>query len=229
MAGTLSEVTDNNFDAEVLESASPVLVDFWAPWCGPCRVVAPVLEEIASERPDLRVVKLNVDDNQQTAARYQVLSIPTLILFKGGSAGQDGDRRLPEEEARAGARAGPRRLRPVRHRQPGRLRPGQGDRELHPVDVRALAGSCRPVPARRGSARARASLRRRSRDRSRRRRSARDRPPATARCGPPPAGRAFLRAFWIAWTISRPCPSRRRSSSSVRSSATACAPSRSTE
>ena len=84
MAGNLNEVTDVNFDAEVIESESPVLVDFWAPWCGPCRVVAPVLEEIASERPDLRIVKLNVDENQQTAARYQVLSIPTMILFKGG-------------------------------------------------------------------------------------------------------------------------------------------------
>jgi thioredoxin 1 len=78
------EVTDANFQAEVIESESPVLVDFWAPWCGPCRVVAPVLEEMAGERPELKIVKLNVDDNQQTAARFEVLSIPTLILFRYG-------------------------------------------------------------------------------------------------------------------------------------------------
>jgi thioredoxin 1 len=86
MAGALTEVTDSSFQAEVIESESPVLVDFWAPWCGPCRVVGPVLEEIAAERPELRVVKLNIDENQQTAASYQVLSIPTMILFKGGEA-----------------------------------------------------------------------------------------------------------------------------------------------
>ena len=80
----LQNVSDTNFTAEVLESEQPVLVDFWAPWCGPCRVVAPVLEEIAGERDDMRVVKLNVDDNQATAARYQVMSIPTMIVFKHG-------------------------------------------------------------------------------------------------------------------------------------------------
>jgi thioredoxin 1 len=82
--GAVTEVSDNNFQAEVVESTQPVLVDFWAPWCGPCRIVAPHLEELAGERDDLRVVKLNVDDNPQTAATYQVMSIPTLLLFKDG-------------------------------------------------------------------------------------------------------------------------------------------------
>ncbi len=85
MAGTVTEVTDNNFQAEVLESETPVLVDFWAPWCGPCRMVAPVVEEIAQERAgDLKVVKLNIDENQQTAINYDVMSIPTLIVFNHG-------------------------------------------------------------------------------------------------------------------------------------------------
>ena len=84
MAGAINEVNDTNFQAELLESDKPVLVDFWAPWCGPCRIVAPHLEELAGEREDLRIVKLNVDENPQVSAQYQVMSIPTLLLFKNG-------------------------------------------------------------------------------------------------------------------------------------------------
>lgn len=85
MGANVIEINDTNFQAEVLSGDEPVLVDFWAPWCGPCRVVHPVLEEIDAERDDLKIVSLNVDENQQTAMEYEVLSIPTMILFKDGA------------------------------------------------------------------------------------------------------------------------------------------------
>ncbi|GIW62098.1 MAG: thioredoxin [Patescibacteria group bacterium] len=77
--------TDQNFQNEVISSEIPVLVDFWAPWCAPCRIIAPIIEELANEYAGkLKVGKLNVDENQQTAAKYNIMSIPTLLFFKGG-------------------------------------------------------------------------------------------------------------------------------------------------
>ncbi|HZB86577.1 MAG TPA: thioredoxin [Gaiellaceae bacterium] len=78
-------IKTDTFEAEVLQSEKPVIVDFWAEWCGPCRAVAPVLEEIARERgDDLRVVKVNIDEEPALAQRYGIMSIPTIVLFKGG-------------------------------------------------------------------------------------------------------------------------------------------------
>ena len=81
----LGIATDNNFEDEVLKSDKPVLIDFWAPWCGPCKAIGPIVEELAGQLKDsVKVMKLNVDENQKTAINYGVRSIPTIILFKAG-------------------------------------------------------------------------------------------------------------------------------------------------
>jgi thioredoxin 1 len=81
----VKELSDRDFETEVLQSSEPVLIDFWAPWCGPCRMIAPVIEELAGENLGaVKVAKINIDDSPNTAATYGVSSIPTLMLFKGG-------------------------------------------------------------------------------------------------------------------------------------------------
>jgi thioredoxin 1 len=83
----VKELSDQDFQSEVLQATGPVLVDFWAPWCGPCRMIAPIVEELAKENGDsLKVAKINIDNSPQTATNYGVSSIPTLIVFKNGEA-----------------------------------------------------------------------------------------------------------------------------------------------
>ncbi len=78
-------VTDDNFDTEVLKSSKPILVDFWAEWCGPCKMIGPILEELGAELDDkIKIVKVNVDENTQTAVKFSIRSIPTLMMIKGG-------------------------------------------------------------------------------------------------------------------------------------------------
>ncbi len=85
----IQQVSDSSFDGDVLKADVPVLIDFWAPWCGPCRAIAPIVEELAGEYDGkLKIVKMNVDDNPQTPAQYGVRGIPNLILFKGGEVKQ---------------------------------------------------------------------------------------------------------------------------------------------
>ncbi|HET7478953.1 MAG TPA: thioredoxin [Rubrobacteraceae bacterium] len=97
----VGEVTDATFEGEVLQSEQPVIVDFWAPWCVPCRRISPILEEISESRDDVRFVKLNVDDNPATAMNYQISSIPTITRFEGGQVTQQAVGALPKNQLSA--------------------------------------------------------------------------------------------------------------------------------
>jgi len=98
----LGIATDNNFEDEVLKSAKPVLIDFWAPWCGPCKAIGPIVEELAGQLKDsVKVMKLNIDENQKTAVNFGVRSIPTLILFKSGKVADTLVGLVPKEKLEA--------------------------------------------------------------------------------------------------------------------------------
>lgn len=95
---TVMHITKDNFEAEVLKSDKPVLLDFWAAWCGPCRMVAPVLDEIAKERSDVKIGKINVDEERELAGSFNVMSIPTLVVMKDGKVAEMTVGARPKEE-----------------------------------------------------------------------------------------------------------------------------------
>ena len=94
----ITKITKENFETEVLKAAKPVLVDFWATWCGPCKMIGPVIEEIANEHPEIKVCKINVDEEGELSIKYGVMSIPTLMIFKNGEIAQTAIGYRPKEE-----------------------------------------------------------------------------------------------------------------------------------
>ena len=94
-------ITKENFDSEVLKAQGTVLVDFWAPWCGPCRRLSPIVDEVASEHPDVKVGKINVDEQPELAQQFGIMSIPTLLVFKNGEKVQESVGLIPKEKVEA--------------------------------------------------------------------------------------------------------------------------------